>query len=218
MSGVPQVRNLFLFDPTRALHVSTSNAGSVNADLSDRTYYLAQRDDASLGVFVSEPFLSRVTGDPTFVLSRRLPGEGFRGIAGAAVDVAYIRRFYRALDLGEGSFIELLRPDGTALVSRENESIGTGPSPWLAALKQLGSRDFLQMRYRAPALGEMRISLRRVPGYPAVVLTGRSERAILHDWRAKTLGQRGPHLRHHGACHGAQHRWHSCVSSPATSG
>ena len=186
MSGVPQVRNLFLFDPTRDLHVSTTSSGSVNADLSDRTYYLAQRDDPSLGVFVSEPFLSRVTGDPTFVLSRRLPGERFRGIAGAAVDVGYIRRFYRALDLGQGSVIELLRADGTALVSREDETIGTGPSPWLAALKNLGTQDFLQMRYEAPAVGEMRISLRRVPGYPAVVLTGRSERAILHDWRAKT--------------------------------
>ena len=186
MSGVPQVRNLFLFDPTRNLHVSTTSSGNVGADLSDRTYYIAQRDDPSRGVFVSEPFLSRVTGDPTFVLSRRLPGESFRGIAGAAVDVAYIRRFYRALDLGEGSVIELLRADGTALVSRENETLGSGASPWLPALRDLSSQDSLQMRYAAPAVGEMRVSLRRVPGYPAVVLVGRSERAILHDWRAKT--------------------------------
>ena len=186
MSGVPQVRNLFLFDPARALHVSSTPSGAINADLSDRTYYRAQHDDPTAGLFVSEPFLSRVTGDPTFVLSRRLPGEGFRGIAGAAVDVPYIRRFYSALDLGGGSVIELVRTDGTALVSRERQVIGMAPSPWLNALQDLGDRESLSFAAVDPALGPMRVSLRKVPGYPAVVVVGRSEHAILQDWRAKT--------------------------------
>ena len=108
MSGVPQVRNLFLFDPARQLHLSTAPTGA-NSDLSDRSYYRAHVDRTDLGLYVSEPFISRATGEPTFALSRRLPGPGFRGIAGATVDVAYIRRFYQALDLGPGSTIELLR-------------------------------------------------------------------------------------------------------------
>ncbi len=88
MSGVPQVRNLFLFDPAaRAAPELRAGRQLATADLSDRTYFIAQRDNPDLGLFVSEPFISRVTGDPTFVLSRRLPGSGFRGIAGAAVDV-----------------------------------------------------------------------------------------------------------------------------------
>ena len=186
MSGVPQVRNLFLFDSARDLHVSSSTAPSANADLSDRAYYRVQRDDPKLGLFVSEPFVSRVTGDPTFVLSRRLPGESFRGIAGAAVDVGYIRRFYQALDLGNGSSIELLRDDGTALVSREHEALASGASPWLKALQALDDRDALHLQYQHSAAGLMRVSLRRVAGYPAVVVVGRTERAILADWRAKT--------------------------------
>src|SRR5262249_53164853 len=91
MSGVPQVRNLFLFDPQGDLHLSSAQSPLATADLSDRSYFIAQRDHADLGLFVSEPFISRVTGDPTFVLSRRLGGPGFRGIAGAAVDVGYMR-------------------------------------------------------------------------------------------------------------------------------
>ena len=122
MSGVPQVRNLFLFDPARQLHLSTAPTGA-KSDLSDRSYYLAQRVRPDLGLFVSEPFTSRATGEPTFVLSRRLPGPVFRGIAGAAVDVTYIRRFYRALDLGPGSAVELLRTDGMTLVSREHPEV-----------------------------------------------------------------------------------------------
>src|ERR1700756_282856 len=88
-SGVPQLRNLFLFDPARHLHLSSAPPGSASADLSDRSYFLAQRDRSDVGLFVSEPLISRVNGQPTFVLSRRLAGSGFRGIAGATVDIPY---------------------------------------------------------------------------------------------------------------------------------
>ena len=184
MSGVPQVRNLFLFDPARQLHLSTAPTGA-NSDLSDRSYYRAHVDRTDLGLYVSEPFISRATGEPTFALSRRLPGPGFRVIAGATVDVAYIRRFYQALDLGPGSTIELLRSDGMTLVSREHPEVSTQPSPWLRAVQGLGTSEALHTTVEDPQLGRTRASLRRVPGYPAVVLVGRSERDILGVWRSK---------------------------------
>jgi signal transduction histidine kinase/ActR/RegA family two-component response regulator len=184
MSGVPQVRNLFLFDPARTLHLSTAPTGARN-DLSDRSYYLVHRAQPDLGLFVSEPFISRATGEPTFVLSRRLDGPGFRGIAGAAVDVGYIRRFYQALELGPGSTIELLRSDGITLVSREHAEVSTQPSPWLNALQALGSAAARHTTLEHPELGRTRVSLRHVQGYPAVVLVGRSERDILGVWRGK---------------------------------
>jgi hypothetical protein len=170
MSGVPQVRNLFLFDPQRQLRLSSASSAGSNLDLSDRTYYVAQRDNPDLGLFMSEPFISRVTGDPTFVLSRRLAGDGFRGIAGAAVDVGYIRRFYQALELGDGSNVALLRADGRVLVSRERPGLEAGPSPWLDARRLLGTADALHLTLDAPEAGPMHISLRRVAGYPAVIV------------------------------------------------
>ena len=184
MSGVPQVRNLFLYDPARQLHLSTAPTGVTN-DLRDRSYYQAQLAQPDRGLFVSEPIISRANGEPTFVLSRRLPGPGFRGIAGAAVDVGYIRRFYQALDLGPGSTVELLRSDGMTLVNREHSEVSTQPSPWLNALRGLGSADALHTSVEDPRVGRMQLSLRRVPGYPAVVLVGRSERDILGAWRSK---------------------------------
>jgi signal transduction histidine kinase/CheY-like chemotaxis protein len=185
MSGVPQLRNLFLFDPARDLHLSSAPGGAANTDLSDRSYYLAHRRQPHLGLFVSEPFVSRVTGDPTFVLSRRLPGEGFRGVVGAAVDVAYIRHFYQAIDLGPGSTIELLRADGVALVNRERSVVDGSAAVWLPALTALGDADARHMTLERSPLGRARVSLRRVPGFPAVVVVGRSEHEILGVWRAK---------------------------------
>jgi signal transduction histidine kinase/ActR/RegA family two-component response regulator len=185
MSGVPQVRNLFLFDAGRHLHVSSASGGAGNLDLSDRSYYTAQRASANLGLFVSEPFVSRVTGEPTFVLSRRLGGPDFRGIVGAALDVGYMRRLYQALDLGSGSTIELLRSDGTTLVSRDRGHVESLSSAWLGALRALGSADAAHLTIAHGPLGLARISLRRVPGYPTVIALGRSEHDILGAWRAR---------------------------------
>ncbi|MBV9345661.1 MAG: response regulator [Gammaproteobacteria bacterium] len=183
MSGVPQVRNLFLFDPARDLHLSSAH---VSIDLSDRTYFTAQRDDPSRGLFFSEPFLSRLTGEPTFVLSRRLPGPGFRGIAGAAVEVEYFRRFYHALDLGPGSLIELLRADGTPLVSRDELALPSTAGRWSPSLQLLGGAQARSLVVRLPELGRSDVTLRRVSGYPVLVAVGRSEQAILNGWRHQT--------------------------------
>lgn len=185
MSGVPQVRNLFLFDPARHLHLSSAPSGLANSDLSDRSYYIVQRDRPDVGLYVSEPFISRVTAEPTFVLSRRLPGPAFHGIVGAAVDVAYIRGLYRALDPGSGSTIELLREDGLTLASRDRGGVQSAPSAWLPSLRALGGGDALHATVEHSQLGRTRVSLRRVPGYPAVVVVARSERGILAAWRAK---------------------------------
>jgi signal transduction histidine kinase/CheY-like chemotaxis protein len=71
------------------------------------------------------------------------------------------------------------------LVSREQPGVSTQPSPWLNALHALGAADALHTRVEHPELGRTEVSLRRVPGYPAVVLVGRSERDILGVWRSK---------------------------------
>ena len=42
------------------------------------------------------------------------------------------------------------------------------------------------MTLDAPQAGPMHVSLRRVAGYPAVVVVGRSDHAILKEWREKT--------------------------------
>src|SRR5262249_27165022 len=95
------------------------------------------------------------------------------------------RRFYRALDLGPGSSIELLRVDGVALVSRESSQLTATPSPWRAALAALGQGEALHLTLTAPQMGPTQVSLRRVAGYPALMAVAQSEHDILAAWRAK---------------------------------
>jgi signal transduction histidine kinase/ActR/RegA family two-component response regulator len=184
VSGVPQVQGLFLFDPARRMYLA-SGFGPDYLDLSDRSYFAVQAARKDVGTYVSEPLISRTLGNATFVLSRRLPGERFHGIVGASVRVDYFRRFYRGMDFGEGSAIDLLRSDGVSLVSRDGESISTAPEPLAAAVRAMaggGPSRAADLTIDDPRIGHARVSLYPVPGYPVVVAVARSEATILRGW------------------------------------
>jgi len=87
-------------------------------NVSDRSYFTAQRDGAGVGLYMSEPLVTRTEGRAAVVLSRRLADEGgnFAGVVTATVDLADLNQFYRAVNLGMAGAIQLLRDDGTLLL------------------------------------------------------------------------------------------------------
>ena len=117
-AGLQQVRNVAIID-ARGNQLYRSRALSTpNLNISDRSYFIAQRDNADAGLFMSEPLVTRSEGRPAVVLSRRLEDEhgNFAGIVTATVDLRDLNQFYRAADLGMAGAIQLLRDDGTLLV------------------------------------------------------------------------------------------------------
>jgi PAS domain S-box-containing protein len=89
-----------------------------NMDVSDRSYFIAQRDHPDTGLFMSEPLHSRSTNRNAIVLSRRLEDErgNFAGVVAAIVDLEDLRQSYAAVNLGMGTATYLLRDDGTLLL------------------------------------------------------------------------------------------------------
>ena len=67
--------------------------------------------------FMSEPLVTRTENRAAVVLSRRLNDDkgAFAGVVTATVDLDDIKQFYRAMDLGAGGAIQLVREDGTLL-------------------------------------------------------------------------------------------------------
>jgi PAS domain S-box-containing protein len=117
-SGVHQVRLVTIVDSqgNRLYRSLATAAPSVN--VSDRSYFIAQKNGTAQGMFMSEPLVTRSEGRAGVVLSRRLDdADGqFAGVVTAVVDLEDLNQFYRAVNVGMGFAIQLIRDDGTLLV------------------------------------------------------------------------------------------------------
>jgi PAS domain S-box-containing protein len=117
-AGVQQVRQVTIVDSQgKPLYWAHAFSGPP-PDLSDRSYFIAQRDGTAAGMFMSEPLVTRSEGRTSVVLSRRLDDENghFAGVIAATVDLEDLKQFYRAANVGMGTAIQLIRDDGTLLV------------------------------------------------------------------------------------------------------
>jgi PAS domain S-box-containing protein len=124
ITALPQVRRLAIIDAQGNRRHLSGGSPAGNLNLSDRSYFTAQRDGAAAGLYMSEPLVSRTDGRAVVILSRRLDDErgNFAGVVTATVDLDDLNHFYRAVTVGAGGAIQLVRDDGTLLV--RNPPIG----------------------------------------------------------------------------------------------
>jgi PAS domain S-box-containing protein len=126
-AGVKQVSLVTIVDAHGIPRHRSHGGPPPNLDVSDRSYFIAQREDA-YGSFMSEPLVTRSENRAAVVLSRRLNDEkgAFAGVVTAVVDLDDIKQFYRAVNLGAGSAIQLVREDGTLLARNPSalEAVG----------------------------------------------------------------------------------------------
>ncbi len=116
-AGVRQVRLVTIVDAQGIQRHRSRGSSPPHLDVSDRSYFIAQRDRTTTGVFMSELLVTRSENRGGFVLSLRLDDDQgrFAGVVTAIVDLEELKQFYGAVNLGGGSAIHLLREDGTLL-------------------------------------------------------------------------------------------------------
>jgi PAS domain S-box-containing protein len=117
-TGVKPVRQVTIID-AQGDQLHRSRTFSIpNHNVSDRSYFIAQRDNPAMGLFMSELLTTRSEGRSAVILSRRIDDAlgHFAGVVVANVDLEDLNELYRAVDPGPGSHIALLRDDGTLLV------------------------------------------------------------------------------------------------------
>jgi PAS domain S-box-containing protein len=183
-AGVPQVHLLAITDASGIQRYS-SRAPIAPLDLSDRSYFIAQRSGIATGFFVSEPLVSRGEGRSMFVVSRRLTdGNGiFAGIVRAVIDIEDLQQFYGAFDLGKGSAINVLREDGTLVVRHPpaEDSIGRKyPELAIAPAAHGVVVNTADGRPRYAAVAPMR-------DLPLVVTVTRDQTLALQQWRDEAI-------------------------------
>jgi len=110
-AGVRQLRIITITDAQGIQRHRSRGSSPPNLNVSDRSYFIAQRDGTANGLFMSEPLITRTENRAGIVLSRRLEDDKkeFAGVITAIVDLEDLEQFYGSVSLGQGSAIQLLR-------------------------------------------------------------------------------------------------------------
>ena len=185
-AGVQEVRAVTIVDRQgRQLYSSRNSAP--HEDVSDRSYFSAQLNGGAVGLFMSEPLITRSEGRAAVELSRRLEdAQGhFAGVVTATLELARLQQFYSAVDLGAASSIQLLRDDGLLIV--RNPSIPQAVGRSFPVLLHPNSTS--APRLVSPIDGQDDfIALAPVRNAPLTIAVTRSRAAALQPWRDQTTG------------------------------
>ena len=184
-AGMQQVRLLSIVDAHGIQRYSSRDDSPPDLDVSSQSYFIAQRDHPTTGAYISEPLVTPEQRAGV-VLSRRL-GDGhggFGGVVTAVVDLDNIKQFYRAINLGAGSAIHLLRDDGTLLARSPAETAAIGKK--YPALATLSDTEVTQLT--SPIDGKQSfIAVARVRDTPLTLSVTRESAVALLPWRDEAI-------------------------------
>jgi len=184
-AGIRQLRLVTITDAQGIQRHRSRGSSPPNFDVSDRSYFIAQRDGTAAGLFMSEPLISRSDGQAGIIFSRRLEDEAgrFAGVVAAIVNLEDLEKFYSALNFGNGSAVQLLRDNGQLLV-RDPSAPGAVEKrfPQLIAMRAAPGR------LRNPIDGKREfIAVAGVRDTPLVIAITREEAVALRPWRDEAI-------------------------------
>jgi PAS domain S-box-containing protein len=185
-ASVRQVHNVSIMDANGNQLYRSRAASATTQNVSDRSYFIAQRDQPSTGLFMSEPLTTRSEGRSAVILSRRLDDDAgrFAGIVTANVDLEDLNQFYQAVDVGPGSHIALLREDGTLLVRNPRAENAVGRRYPVLADAPRGD----DVRVLNPIDGRLDfIAVAPVRNAPLKLVVTRDAKMALRPWRNETI-------------------------------
>jgi len=185
-AGVRQIRLVTISDAQGIQRHRSVGSSPPNLSVSDRSYFIAQRDGTAAGLFMSEPLITRSDGRAGIILSRRLEDEtgAFAGVVAAIVNLEDLEKFYAAVNLGNGSAVHLLRDDGQLLVRDPLQPGVIGRTfPQLSFARQASSTGL-----KDPIDGKQEfIAVAGVRDVPLVIAVTREKSVALRPWRDEAL-------------------------------
>ena len=164
--------------------------------LDDRDYFRRLRDQPELGLVISEPLISRVTGGWVLLFARRLngPGGAFAGLVLANISLDSFSRAYSLLDVGPHGIV-VLRDGNLGLVSRYSQTGTHGAipvgnrevSPELQELVRSGRTEMTYTSAQARDREKRTYHFRKFRDYPFYVGVGLATRDYLAPWRKELI-------------------------------
>ena len=185
ITGVPQLAAVNLFSHDGEMINSSRSWPNPGIHIADRDFFKAVKADPNLKTLVTEPVQARSTGTWTIYQARRVSGANgeFLGLILGAVELRYFEDFYRAISLGAGSSIAVVRLDGVTLTRfPRTDTIG---KVFSNAQHLLPDGVSGKVRELNPINGQMTLkAAHRLASYPVFALATKTEEAALANWWA----------------------------------
>lgn len=193
LEHIPEIQenSLRVLDATgRVVFSAGDNADLPTVRVDDRAYFLRQKNEPDAGLVISEPLVSRVTGNWVITLSRRITGPDgrFLGLAQAALRTEYFQELFERLRVGPEDAISMNGEDFRLLARApaRPELLGQRiPRPEMAAAFAVGATAG-SYTLVSPIDGIERLFIfRKLKDLPYVLNVGRSPEVFLAAWRNK---------------------------------
>ncbi|MDB5619224.1 diguanylate cyclase [Tardiphaga sp.] len=184
--ALPQLREIGVLDALGNWQYS-STAKLPGYSNYDRPYFIYHRENPDPSMRINAPLMSRLTGQTTIVLSKRIdkPDGSFSGVVVAGIDDDYFDKFYRSFQLGEDASITLFRTDGIVLARWPVSEIGQDLSDnelFKTRLKDGGAGYY---KTTSPFDGLVKyFGYERSPQYQVLAAVGIPEQRVLASWRS----------------------------------
>jgi diguanylate cyclase (GGDEF)-like protein len=161
-------------------------------NFSDREYFKVQRGNPNAGLYISDPYLSRLRNSaPSIGLSRRLSHRdgSFAGIVLLAVNIAYFHDLFGGLTLGPHGSLSLIGKDGAMLMRQPYDPSVIGRNIKNAAtFRRFMSAPEGSFSETASIDGVRRLYwFANFPRAPLVIMAAASEEDIYAPWRRRAL-------------------------------
>ncbi|UGY06623.1 hybrid sensor histidine kinase/response regulator [Bradyrhizobium quebecense] len=184
---LPQVKSIWVFDANGHALVNSLVQPAPDIDFSDRDYFRIHME-RDIGTYIGEVLTPRAPyqGSRFFSVGRRRDNEdgSFGGVIQASVLPEYFENFYAKIGREPGSFLALIRTDGSILahfpvIDHDARFEPSGPlGRQVVANPETGG-----MTIRSPADGiERRMRYQRLAEYPIYVSAGLETSAIQARW------------------------------------
>ncbi|VIO74369.1 bifunctional diguanylate cyclase/phosphodiesterase [Bradyrhizobium ivorense] len=188
IDALSYVGSLNVFDADGALINSSMAWPLPQANIADRDYFRLFKSSTSSPDMLVIPLHSRVTGNWTTVILRKVTGPNgeFLGVVGRGIEPAHFERFFATVALGEGAAISMHHRDGTLLARYPHVEELIGKNFRAGPPGQLNVFDLPQStsRLTSPIDGEDRlVSSRALTSFPIVVVATTTTTAALAIWR-----------------------------------
>ncbi|WP_369723447.1 EAL domain-containing protein [Bradyrhizobium sp. LLZ17] len=188
IEALPYIGGVNIIDADGNLINSSTAWPAPKVNVADRAYFRTFRYDPHSPEMLIEPLHSRVSGEWTILIVRKIVGPNgeFIGAIGRGIEPAGFEKFFETVVLGEGATISMLHRDGTLLARYPHSSDLMGHNFKTGPFEQqrVFGLDHFAGRLTSPVDGEDRlISARALPHFPILMMATTTRAAALADWR-----------------------------------